>query len=70
MTMKTNKLKVGKKYHYKGKEVAYKGLSAYGFSFFEFETEADSDGKKTIYPLWEHEVNEEVSELNVIKEWK
>lgn len=68
--MKTKNLIIGNKYRYEDKEVVYKGETNNSMTFFEFETEEDENGKKTVYPLWEHQVNELVSELNVIKEWK
>lgn len=68
--MKTSKLEKEKIYRYNDNKVTYIGEKSNCKTFFEFKSKEDNRGVSTVYPLWEHEVNESVTEINVIKELK
>ncbi len=68
--MKTGKLEKQKVYRHGDKKVTYIGETNNSLTFFEFKGEEDERGVSTVYPLWEHQVNDEVTEINVIKELK
>lgn len=66
--MKTTQLIIGNPYMYEGKKVIYIGEKSGGLTFFEFSYRGEFD-IITIFPLWEHEVNERISDI-ITKELK